>query len=99
QREGDDDGDGEPLGATEGADAEADLLPEGDGGVEPAGVPDAMHGVADFADVAEFLQRGAASGGGILAALDPVLDADREMAADLVVEVAIVRSHWSAPDA
>ena len=65
---------------------------EGLGRVEPAAAPDAPHRVARERDVAEFLQRRQASGFGILAALDPFLDAEGQMAADFVVEIVARRA-------
>ena len=67
--------------------------PRAVGRVEPAAVPDAPHRVADGRDVAEFPQRRQASGFRILATLDPFLDADGQVAANLVVEVALVGPH------
>ena len=55
--------------------------------------PDGSHRVACERDVAEFLQRRQASGTWILAALDPFLDAEGQMAANLVVEVVLVGPH------
>jgi hypothetical protein len=54
----------------------------------------------DRRDVAELLQRGQARGLRILAALDPLLDLEGQVAADLVVEVAVVgRMGYSFPPA
>ena len=63
------------------------------GRVEPAAVPDAAHRIAHGGDVAELAQRREARRLRILAALDPLLDAEREVAADFVVEFAIVGTH------
>ena len=69
---------------------------DGDG-VEPAGVPDAPHRFAHVRDVAELAQRGEARRLGIFAAVDPLLHAEREMAADFVIEIAIVGPHDATP--
>jgi hypothetical protein len=63
--------------------------------VVPAAVPDAAHLVANAWDVAEFHQRRAPRSHRILAAFDSLFDVHRQMAANLVVEVAFVRSHGS----
>ena len=44
-------------------------------------------------DVAEFLQRRQARGFRIFAALDALLDAERHVAADFVVEIVVVGPH------
>ena len=87
------DGGGQALGAQKSAQGEPDVPDEGLGRVDPARAPDASHRIARERDVAEFLQRRQARGGRILAALDPFLDADRQMAANLVVEVVLVGPH------
>ena len=60
-------------------------------------IPHPTHRVADRRDVPELPQRGQSGRLGILAALDPVLHAERQVAADFVVEVAIVRPHGAIP--
>ncbi len=59
--------------------------------------PDAPHGFAHVRDVAELAQRGEARRLRIFAAVDPFLHAEREMAADFVVEIAIVGPHDATP--
>ena len=97
ERERHDDGGGQALDAQERAQGEADVADQPSGRVEPAMAPDASHRIARQRDVAEFLQRRQASGARILAALDPLLDADGKMAANLVVEVVDVGRAWVTP--
>ncbi len=97
ERQRDDDGGGQALGAPQRAHADAHFAAERGEGVEPAGVPDAPHRFAHVRDVAELAQRGEARRLGIFAAIDPLLHAEREMAADFVVEIAIVGSHDATP--
>ena len=78
ERERDHDGGGEALGAPQRAQGDAHVAAEGRGRVEPAAVPDAAHRLADGRNVAEFPQRREARGFGILAALDALLDAERQ---------------------
>ena len=92
ERERHHDGGGQALGAQERAQGEPHVPSKGLGRVEPAAAPDAPHRIARERDVAEFLQRGQASGVGILAALDPLLDAEGQVAANLVVEVVARRA-------
>ena len=99
ERERDDDGGGQPLDAPERAQGEADVASERLDGVEPVGAPDAPHRVAGEREVAEFLQRRQAGGGGIVAALDPILDAERQMTADFLVQVVLVGRHGPTPSA
>src|SRR5207253_4063045 len=61
--------------------------------IEPARSPNASNGVARREDVAEFLQGGQARRFGILAAFDPFLDAQGQVAPDLFVEFVPVRGH------
>ena len=93
ERERDDDGEREALGAQQRAQRDAHVLSKRLGRVEPAAAPDAPHRLARQRDVAELPQRGETRGVGILAAIDALLDAEREVAADLVVEVALVGAH------
>jgi hypothetical protein len=88
-----DHGAGQALGTDEGAQGKPDVSCEGFGLVEPAWPPDAANGVARQEDVAELLQGGQARGFGILAAFDPLLDAQRQMAPDLLVELVQVWLH------
>ena len=97
ERQRDHDGGGQPLRAQQRAQADAHVLAERRGRVEPAAVPDAPHRFADGRDVAEFAQRSQARGFRILAALDSLLDAERQVAADLFVELVIVGSHRLTP--
>jgi hypothetical protein len=91
--EGDDDGGGQPLRAQQRSEADAHVLSEPDTRIEPAAVPDAPHRVADGGHVAKFAQRRQTRGLGMLAALDALLDAERQVAANLVVQLVVVRSH------
>src|SRR5207244_7016302 len=86
-------GGGEPLRTQQRADGEPDVAAKSLGGVEPPVAPDAADRVARERDVAEFLQRRETRGSGILAAVDPLLDADREVAANLLVEIVDVGRH------
>ena len=93
ERQRDDDGRRESPRAHERAQADPHLPQQRLGGIEPAAVPHSPHGVARVRDVAELAQRRQPRGLGIFAAIDAFLDADRQMAANLLVEVAIVRAH------
>ena len=86
-------GDGQPPGAPERAQADTHVLQQGEGGVEPAAVPDAVHRVADGGDVAELAQRRQAGGLRVRAAVNMLFRAERQMTADLLVELALVRAH------
>ncbi len=93
-----DDGDGQALGAPERAQADAHVLPERAGRLEPAaGRQTAPHRLARQRDVAEFPQRRQARRLGVLAALDPLLDAEGQVAADLVVERRARRAACATP--
>ena len=85
--------DGEAFGAPQRAKREPDVLRDGVDHVEPAIAPDASHRVARERDVAEFLPRRQSSGCRIFAAVDALLDADRQVAANLFIEVVVVRAH------
>src|SRR5262249_30708891 len=91
----------EALGTGERAQGEADVPDESLDGLEPARSPDASHGVARQEDVAEFLESGQPCRFRILAAVDALLDAQREVAPDLLVELVHVRVHgcYSLPGA
>ena len=86
-------GGGQTPGAQERAEADSHVLPEGRDRVKPAAVPDAPHRVADGRNVTEFPQCSQPGGLRILAALDPFLHAEGHVAADFVVEIAIVGTH------
>ncbi len=86
ERKRDDNGGRQTLGAKKGPQADAHVLAESGDGVEPAAVPDAPHRFAHVRDVAELSQRVQARGLRVLTALDPLLDLDRQVAANLVVE-------------
>ena len=81
------------LGAAERPQPDPHILPECPGHIEPAVVPHAPHRLPHVRDVAELPQRGQAGGPGILATLDPFLDAEGQMATDFLVEVTLVRPH------
>ena len=93
ERERDHDGGGQALGALQRAAGDPDVLCEVARGVEPAAVPDPAHRLANRRDVAELAQCGQPRGFRILAALDPLLDAQRQVPADLVVELAQIGAH------
>src|SRR5262249_26743577 len=82
---------GQAFGAAERAKRDPDVVPERFGRFEHARTPDRAYGLACEGDVAEFLQRREPRGRRILAAVDALLDADGEMAADFFVEIVIVR--------
>jgi hypothetical protein len=91
----DDDGEGQPLGARQRAQAHPHVEEQRRQPVEPAAVPHPPHRVANRRHVAELAQRGQPGRLRILAAFDPLLDAERQMAADLVVELVLIGSHGS----
>ena len=93
ERERDHDRGGQALGAQERSQADPHVLRKRVGHVEPAAVPHAPHFLAQVRHVAELPQRREAGGLRILAAVDPFLDVDRQVAADFVVEVVLVGSH------
>ena len=93
ERERHHDGGGQTLGAEERAQTDAHLRPERRDRVEPAAVPDPSHRFARVRDVAELPQRGQPGGRRIFAALDPLLHAEGQVAADFLVEVALVGPH------
>ena len=86
-------GGGQGLGAGEGAQGEPDISRERFSLIVPTAVPDAPHLVAHGGHVAELHQRRATRAHRILPAIDPLLDVDRQVAADFLVEVAFVGSH------
>src|SRR5262249_36246470 len=89
----DDDSGRQSLGAHEGPEGKADVTAERFDLVDPPRSPHAAHRVACEDEVAEFFQRGQARGRRVLATLDPVLDAEREVAAYFVVELAWIGTH------
>ena len=93
ERERDHDRGGQPLGAHQRADADADVLDERRRHVVPAAVPDAPHLVAHGRDVAEIVERRPARRRRILAALDAFADVDLEIGANLLVELAFIGPH------
>ena len=95
ERERDDDGGGQALRAQQRSQADAHVLDERFAHVEPAAVPDAAHLVAQPRHVAELPQRAQPRLLRMFAAIDPLLDLERQVAADFVVEVAIVGTHGS----
>ena len=93
ERERDHDGGGEALRAQQRAQTDAHVLHERLRHVVPAAVPDAAHLVAHLRQVAELPQRVGARLLRRLAAIDALLDLDRQVAADFVVEFALVGTH------
>src|SRR5262249_55272261 len=93
ERERDDDSEGEALGAPQRPQREPDVAAERRGRVERAAVPHPAHRLADGRNVAQLAQRGQPRGFRILPALDPLLDADCQMPADLVVKLTLVWAH------
>src|SRR5262249_3009403 len=70
-----------------------DVMPERVGRLHPVRTPDGAHRIAGEGDVAEFLERRQTGRFGIIAALDPLLHADRHVAADLFVEFLVSGVH------
>ena len=93
ERERHDHGDGQSPGAQKRTQADSYFLEEQQHGVGPAAVPDPMHRVANGRHGPEFLERGLPGGLWILATLDPFPNAQLQVAADFVLEVAVVGSH------
>ena len=80
------------FGTGEGAQGEPDIPCERFSGIVPTAVPDAPHLVAHGGHVPELRQRRAPRLHRIVAAVDALLDVDGQVAADLLVEVALVGS-------
>ena len=98
QREHQRDGRGQALGVTERAQRDTHVLQERERRFDPARAPDLAHRLLRPQQVAELLHRRETRRLGVLAALDPLLDADRDVAADLVVELVRPRPHrYSSP--
>ena len=93
-RERDHDRGGQSLRAHQRAQADAHVLHERLRHVVPAAVPHAAHLVAHLRHVAELLQRVGARLLRRFTAIDPLLDLEREMAADFVIEFGHRRRRW-----
>ena len=72
---------------------DADVLRQRLRQVEPAAVPHAAHRIAGRGNIAKLAEGGESGSLRALAALDPLLRLNRQVAADLVVQIAIVGSH------
>jgi hypothetical protein len=75
------------------AEGEPDVARERGRSVVPAAVPHAPHLVAHGWHVTELDQRRAPRDFRILAAFNPLRDADRDVPADLILDLAFIRSH------
>src|SRR5439155_8222380 len=93
ERKRHDDGDGEAFRAEERTHRETHIAGEALDRSEPARTPHTAHRIAREGDVAEFLERREARGFRTLTALDPLLDIEGHVAANLVVEIALRGPH------